>query len=101
MRSAFFRLCALALVFLVGACARNDGATLYPLSGKIEALDIFDRELTIAHEEIPGYMPGMTMPFKLASPELAKTLKPEQQVRITFQQQGKDFVIIAVERIKP
>jgi protein SCO1 len=65
MRSALFRLCALALAFLLGACARNDGATLYPLSGKIEALDIFDRELTIAHQEIPGYMPGMTMPFKL------------------------------------
>jgi len=43
----------------------------------------------------------MTMPFKLASPELATTLEPEQQVRFTFQQQGKDFVITAVERIKP
>ena len=33
--------------------------------------------------------------------ELAKALKPEQQVKFTFQQQGKDFVIIAVERVKP
>lgn len=65
MRSALFRISVLAFAFLVAGCAPKDGATRYPLSGKIDALDIFDKELTIAHEDIPGYMPAMTMPFKL------------------------------------
>ncbi|MCI5068978.1 efflux RND transporter periplasmic adaptor subunit, partial [Acidovorax sp.] len=64
--------------------------------------EVTPTELTLTHDAVPELKwPGMTMPFKLASPELATTLKPEQQVRFTFQQQGKDFVITAVERIKP
>jgi protein SCO1/2 len=49
----------------VSSCAPNDGAKRYPLKGKVDALDIFDRELTVAHEEIPGYMKAMTMPFRM------------------------------------
>lgn len=56
-------------LLLLAACAPRDGATRYPLEGKIESLDILDRELRIAHEEIPGYMPAMTMPFKMRPPE--------------------------------
>ena len=50
---------------LSAACAPNDGASRYPLRGKIDGVDIFDRQLTIAHEEVPGYMPAMTMPFRM------------------------------------
>jgi len=64
--------------------------------------EITPTELTLTHEAVPELQwPGMTMPFKLARPELAQALKPEHQVQFTFQQQGRDFVITAVERIKP
>ena len=55
--------CLLLLVGVLG-CAR-DGATRYPLQGKVESLDIFDREIVIAHEPIEGLMPAMTMPFRM------------------------------------
>lgn len=64
--------------------------------------EVTPTEMTLTHDAVPELKwPGMTMPFKLAAPELAKGLKPEQQVRFTFRQQGKDFVITAVERTKP
>ena len=47
------------------ACSANDGATRYALRGKVDAVDILDRELTVAHEEIPGFMAAMTMLFKM------------------------------------
>jgi len=50
---------------LLSACSPNDGAARYPLRGKIDAVDILDREVTVAHEEIPGFMAAMTMPFKM------------------------------------
>lgn len=50
---------------LLSACAPNDGATRYPLRGRIDAVDILDRELTVAHEEVPGFMAAMTMPFRM------------------------------------
>ncbi len=60
-------LLALLIAFLTAnlACAPADGATRYPLKGKIEGVDILDRELLIAHEDIPGFMPAMTMPLKM------------------------------------
>ncbi len=63
--SGWFRPLGAVMALVVASCAANDGATRYPLKGKVEALDIFDRELTIAHEEIPEFMPAMTMPFRM------------------------------------
>jgi protein SCO1/2 len=65
MRASLSRSLALAVCFITANCGPREGATRYPLKGKVEALDIFDRELTVAHEEIPGFMPAMTMPFKM------------------------------------
>ena len=65
MRTSRPRSLVLALALLVANCGPRDGAERYPLKGKVEALDLFDRELTVAHEEIPGFMPAMTMPFRM------------------------------------
>lgn len=65
MRAFPSRFLLLVLSFAAIGCGPRDGAERYPLKGKVEALDILDRELTVAHEEIPGFMPAMTMPFKM------------------------------------
>ena len=65
MRTSPTRSIILALALMAASCGPRDGADRYPLKGKVEALDIFDRELTVAHEEIPGFMPAMTMPFRM------------------------------------
>jgi protein SCO1 len=65
MKTALSRSLVLALAVACLDCAPRDGADRYPLKGKIESLDIFDRELVVAHEEIPGFMPAMTMSFKM------------------------------------
>ena len=85
---------------------QGSSASAAPASKSFTVRGVVDEvtptELTLTHEAVPELKwPGMTMPFKLANPELAKALKPEQQVKFTFQQQGKDFVITAVERVKP
>lgn len=49
-------------VLLSSACAR---AREYELRGQILAVDRARQELTIKHEDIKGFMPGMTMPFKV------------------------------------
>ncbi|NOJ99577.1 copper-binding protein, partial [Corallococcus coralloides] len=64
--------------------------------------EVSPTEMTLTHDAVPELKwPAMTMPFKLASPEIAKAVKPEQQVRFTFEQKGSDFVITAIERAKP
>ena len=57
---------SLALTILcvcAAACAR--GQREYELHGQVLAVDADRREITIKHEDIRGFMPGMTMPFKV------------------------------------
>lgn len=81
---------SVALTFLAISasigCAPQDGTTRYPFKGKIEGLDILDRELLVAHEEIPGLMPAMTMPFKM--PEETGFLARFQGMRLERLRRG-------------
>lgn len=43
----------------------------YPLRGKVVEVDLANRKITIAHEDIPGFMPAMTMPFVVLEKDAA------------------------------
>jgi protein SCO1/2 len=51
------------------------------LRGQILAIDPARQEVTIKHEDILGFMPGMTMPFKVRRAELLNGRKPGDLVR--------------------
>jgi protein SCO1/2 len=61
----------IASVILVGALVlggcreepAGTGGPGYPLKGTVVAVNPADRTVTVEHEEIPGFMPAMTMPF--------------------------------------
>ena len=56
------------LTLLVVACAGTAAcsrARQYELHGQILAVDRERQEITIKHDDIRGFMPGMTMPFKV------------------------------------
>lgn len=77
---------AILVISLNLGCTPRDGTTRYALKGKIEGLDILDRELLVAHEEIPGLMPAMTMPFKM--PEATGFLARFQGMRLERLRRG-------------
>ena len=43
----------------------------YPLRGKVVEVDLASRKITIAHEDIQGFMPAMTMPFVVLEKDAA------------------------------
>jgi protein SCO1/2 len=57
-------------------------ARAFQVIGTITA-PIADRRVMVAHDDIPGYMPAMTMPFAVAADETA-SLKPGDRVRFTL-----------------
>ena len=85
---------ALTLVLLAAglACrAKEDlgaGASdpkRYPLRGVVSAVDAGRSEVTIAHEEIPGYMAAMTMVFPAPkSGAVLQRLRPGMEVQATL-----------------
>lgn len=73
----------LTSVLLLGiSCGprRSANEKRYPLKGQVVAVDKTDRTATIKHEDIPGYMPAMTMPFKIKNDADLEMLKPGDQV---------------------
>ena len=50
------------------------------------AVDSGSREITVAHEDIPGLMPGMTMPFQVAHDEdwIFGKIAPGDQIHATL-----------------
>jgi len=77
---------ALCTAMLGSACKprRNANEKRYDLKGKVVAVNKSERTATIAHEDIKGYMPAMTMPFKIKSDADLELLKPGDQVTGTL-----------------
>jgi protein SCO1/2 len=59
---------------------RSANEKRYPIKGKVVAVDTTDRTVTIAHDDIVGYMPAMTMPFKIKNEADLQMVKPGDQV---------------------
>src|ERR1035437_8602731 len=58
-RSLFVLLLLLSLT----VCSNAPAAKRYELEGRVVAVDPAARQLTIAHQDVPGLMKAMTMPF--------------------------------------
>ncbi len=75
-----------AVSAIFAACGSGDDANAqrYEFKGKVEHVDKRGSAVTIAHEEIKGYMPAMTMPFKLKDESIYDELAPGDQVTATL-----------------
>jgi protein SCO1/2 len=75
-------LLAFSILLLALACGprRSASEKRYPIKGKVVAVDMADRTVTLSHEDIVGYMPAMTMPFKIKNDADLAMVKPGDQV---------------------
>ena len=82
---------------MLSACGGTPPARSYDLEGQVLAIDASARTLTIRHTDIPGFMPGMTMPFRVGDPALMEGRKPGDLVRATLLVQDTDAWLSAIE----
>ena len=74
---------------LVPACRRDapsPAAKRYPIEGRVVEVDRSSRSVTLAHGDIPGFMPAMTMPFVVLERDAAllQAMAPGQSLRATL-----------------
>jgi protein SCO1 len=79
----------LLAVCLAPGCRREppaNGAKRYPIEGRVVEVDRARRSVTLAHKEIPGFMPAMTMPFTVleADAALLQAMAPGDSLRATL-----------------
>jgi protein SCO1/2 len=65
-------------------------ATTYSVRGVILEVQTAPSALMVKHEDIPGFMPAMTMLFKVDAATLKAAAK-DQSITATLFQQGDDF----------
>ena len=63
---------------LVAACKGK--TTRYELTGEVVQRNPATSEITVKHNEIPGLMPAMTMPYKVSSPLMAAIVEPGDKI---------------------
>jgi protein SCO1/2 len=83
MRSSF-ALLSLAVVVVVAACSRAPEARTYTLQGQILAVKAETREVLVKHEDIPGFMPAMTMAYAVKDAALLQDRRPGDLITATL-----------------
>ena len=76
-----FLLLFLATTAALIACSR---ARQYELRGQIVAVDAAGARLTIRHDDIPGFMPAMTMAFEVRDRRLLESRQPGELITATL-----------------
>jgi len=77
------RLWIAGLLLASAACARDADRT-YQLKGQILAVRPQTREVLVKHEDIPGFMPAMTMPYAVGDVALLKDRAPGDLITATL-----------------
>ncbi len=82
-RTAFVTTVAILTIVAAAACS-NARAREYELKGQILAIDESRAEVTVKHEDIRGFMPGMTMAFAVKPAGAIAGKKPGDLIRATL-----------------
>lgn len=71
----------------------------YAARGVVRAIDPSSLSITIAHENVEGYMPAMTMPFTLTSASQVQGLSVGDAIDFRFRaESGGRHVIVSIRR---
>ena len=74
-------LAVLLLISGISACSKD---RRYPIAGQVLAVNVERQEVTVKHDDIRGFMPAMTMPFKVRRVEDLGRWKPGDVIRATL-----------------
>jgi protein SCO1/2 len=96
-RKLYFCLPLLVLFAVQLAC--RPAAREYELRGVVVSVDPSKQEITIKHEDIPRFMPGMIMPFKVKDERLLQGRVPGDLVRATLVVEDSSAYLRTLERI--
>src|SRR5271165_3102678 len=74
------------LLLLSTACSHKPSGKRYELQGRVVAVNAASHELTVAHDDIPGLMKGMSMPFVVGerSRWVFSKIAPGDQIHATL-----------------
>src|SRR5688500_4381835 len=91
-------LCAALMAAVVGVsgCARQGPPRRYELTGQVLAVQQDRSELTVRHDDIPGFMDAMTMTYQVVPASLLNGRKPGELIAATLEVDGTVGRLVAI-----
>lgn len=76
-------------------CGKGNGDKdkVYDIKGKVVAVDMAKKKVTLDHEDIPGLMKAMEMPFSVENAKVLEGIKAGDQVHGKLKVKGGDYLI--------
>jgi Cu/Ag efflux protein CusF len=82
---------------LPAACAKKTKS--YQGVGTIEEIDKQQATMQINHEAIEGYMPAMSMPYRVKDASLLESVKPGDRVEFSIEDGSSGILVTAVKKV--
>jgi protein SCO1/2 len=71
----------------------NMPAKDYPITGRVVSIAPDKSAITLDHEDIPGLMSAMQMPFTVEDPMVLEDIEPDSQVEGRLKVEGSKYII--------
>jgi protein SCO1 len=92
----FFALILFAALAGFACRAPAPAPRTFELKGQILAIDQARQEITVNHADIPGFMPAMTMPYKVRDANLLKGRTPGELIAATLVVEESDAYLRSI-----
>jgi protein SCO1/2 len=88
----------IALSLLLSGCKNEAPAKEYDIKGKVTAINAKKPTVTLDHEDIPGVMKAMEMPFDVEDPKVLEGIKVGDEVKGRIKKTQSGFVVTRLEK---
>jgi protein SCO1 len=95
----YFSSFCLSLALLSAACGGPSDRREYKLQGQVLSITADHKEANIKHEDIPGFMSAMTMPYKVRDPKEYEPLTPGDLINATLVVVSNDAYLKDVKKV--
>lgn len=74
--------------------------SIYTVNGVVTSLPPGGKFIIIKHDEIPGFMNAMKMPFYLENPDIAKSISPNDSINFTFKAKSGKMIVTDITKLE-
>ena len=95
-----FTFVTLVFALLVLGCTHEPPAKIYKLHGKVISIDKLGHQLIIDHDEVPGFMGAMTMPYSVKDDAMLGQVAAGDEIEADLRVQEDKAEIMALKVLK-
>lgn len=87
-----------SFVGCTSSTGEKDKEKIYDIKGKVISTDAEKKSIRLDHEDIPGFMAAMEMPFDVESVKLLEGLKAGDQVQGKLKVKSGKYTLIELQK---